>query len=114
MPFGCALVAASIRCERDRAVAVRLCSCASRRAITGRGSGCGTGARSLVFFHRGCLLATADAVRCRIRSGDEVSWGMHLLFGLDGWSVVIWVILMVTIGLPVAICVGFFGIIGTG
>jgi hypothetical protein len=58
------------------------------------------------FLAAGCLLATMDNVQQRIRSGQAVSRLSRMLFGMHEVSVVIWFILLLIVGFPLAFWIG--------
>ena len=54
----------------------------------------------------GLLLATADTTRQRLRAGQQVGAVLRLLFGAGVWSVVVWFVLLLIVGFPLAIWLG--------
>lgn len=52
------------------------------------------------------VLATADLIRRRLRAGESVGIVARILFGAGLGSVLVWVILTVLVGFPLAIWVG--------
>ena len=54
----------------------------------------------------GLLLATADTVRRQLRAGESVPAVLRLLFGAGIWSVLVWFVVFLIVGFPVAIWLG--------
>ena len=54
----------------------------------------------------GLLLATADTTRKRLHAGQQVGAVLRLLFGAGVWSVVVWIIVLLIVGFPLAIWLG--------
>jgi hypothetical protein len=59
----------------------------------------------LVMLGAGALLR-ADAVRRQLRAGNRIGPFSRLIFGAGIWSLLIWVVLALFIGFPVAIWIG--------
>lgn len=57
------------------------------------------------FLAGGCLLATMDSVRQRIRSDRSIGRFARVFFG-RWWSLLLWFILLLLIGFPLAVFVG--------
>jgi hypothetical protein len=57
------------------------------------------------FLLAGCLLATIDIVRTRIKSGEEVGWLLRVFFGrmLSVW---LWFVVLLIVGFPLAVFIG--------
>ena len=54
----------------------------------------------------GLLLATADTTRKRLHAGQQVGAVLRLLFGAGIWSVLVWLVVLLVVGFPLAIWLG--------
>ncbi|MHB8956268.1 MAG: hypothetical protein ACYC4U_25065 [Pirellulaceae bacterium] len=52
------------------------------------------------------VLLRADLARRRLRAGEPVSWITRLFFGYGIWSLLIWVVVLLLVGFPLAIILG--------
>jgi hypothetical protein len=54
----------------------------------------------------GCLLAIKDIVRGRMKSRQKVGYVSQILFGLQWRSLMLWFVLLLVIGFPLAALIG--------
>ncbi len=62
-----------------------------------------------LFVLAGLFLATKDVVRQRLQKGESVGRLSRLLFGRGAWSLILWIVIVLTLGFPLAIFLGSIG-----
>lgn len=60
----------------------------------------------LFYLTAGAFLATADTIRQRLHTGKPVGLILRILFGSGIWSVLVWLIILLIVGFPLAIWIG--------
>jgi hypothetical protein len=60
----------------------------------------------VIWTMAGAILAVAETVRRQVYAGERVGFLLRLLFAAGIWSILLWTIVFLMVGFPVAIWVG--------